>query len=175
MVRSFTTRGRNASRIMNPSKRSSSFWKILDCEENDGRSRFPGTWISRVSCGFRSDGASCFLPFQVRYTSGRSLIRSLNHGITYLFSRAISAVVREDNNRFREQYHPRSTYSLASWRRKGDAIIGDSPRQSRSSSTASSLASVTTRVWLSFRKRERSSVVLLTVAGSRPWPLARAA
>lgn len=73
-------------------------------------SRFPGAWISRVSYGFRSDGASCFLPFQVRQTP---LVRSLNHGLTYLFPRAISAVVlRENNNRFREQYRSRSTYDV---------------------------------------------------------------
>lgn len=67
--------------------------RVSVCEGNDAGSRFPGTWISRVSCGFRSDGASCFLPFQVRHTSGRPLVRSLNHGLTYLFPRAISAAV----------------------------------------------------------------------------------
>lgn len=88
-----------------------------------------------------------------------SLVRSLNHGLTYLFPRAISAVVlRENNNRFREQYRSRSTYNFPyAYERAGNARPRDRPRSAKAvesivSPTVSSPVSVTTRVRLSFRK-----------------------
>lgn len=111
-------------------------------------------------------------------TSGRSLVRSLNHGITYLFPRAISAVVLAKIITVSANIFVHVL--LTAYKRAGkekamrSSKIRQGDRDPRSS-TASSPASVTTRVRLSFRKRERSSDVLLTVASSRPWPLARAA
>lgn len=160
VVRSFATRGRNASRTKRSPRNKIPVLCTGDIrlEGNDGGSRFPGTWISRVSYDFRSDDASCFLPFQVRHTSGKPLVRSLNHGLTYLFPRAISAVVLAKiiTASASSIVHVLLTTSRLRASREGEAIRSSKIRGwNHPRITGSPPVSATTRIRLSFRKHER--------------------